>query len=211
MTLYLYDIHRIENYWDIPLNQFKNLMESNQLWIKSEFLRYQLAKVFTTKVLQMYGAPDWDKTQEKSAKRRKTEKADEPKKAKKKAFLETPEGEPFVEIFRAIHMFHLTPDELSCLKEDNIVPASWFDEVYQYGYHLFMNTLGVDHKSDKYSCRFGFEFPFSERLLTSSDEDEFSTSDFFFAGSKWKLIIGVGIQCETHWEGRAEGRGVSRD
>jgi len=150
--------------------------------------------------------------------------------------LERTDGESFLDLFKAIHYVHMKPDEIASIKEDNIIPTQWINEIYQYHYHLLTNTLDVYYqqcghpdnnnnnnndnnepskpshtaitatggsnnintvKNDKYSCRLGFEFRDIDRLASHIDTDEeISSSEFYFAGSKWKLIIGIGQKDE---------------
>eukprot|EP01118_Nematostelium_gracile_P007343 TRINITY_DN2389_c0_g1_i4.p1 TRINITY_DN2389_c0_g1~~TRINITY_DN2389_c0_g1_i4.p1 ORF type:complete len:268 (+),score=53.61 TRINITY_DN2389_c0_g1_i4:167-970(+) len=163
-------------------------MECNQLWIGSEYRRYLLAKKYTLKNLKMKN--------ENSQKRRKvTQEKAENGWQKGKSLLELPEGNDYVEIFKALRLYHLKSDELRLVGEDCILPVSWIDKVYKYGYLLYNSNLSEEHKTDEYCARFGFELAYNPDALLDI-QNEYGTSDFYFAGSKWRIIVGVGSKEE---------------
>jgi hypothetical protein len=59
---------------------------------------------------------------------------------------------------------------------------------------LLTASLGSLHSSEKFACRFGFEFKDVSKV--QDPDEEVLCHQFSFAGSRWKIVLGVGVKEE---------------
>ena len=128
---------------DIPCELMAKLIESPELFVmQTEFSVYVLLRLW----LYLKFHESWDGNPQEAVLKSHKFFQDHVK-STKKFFLETNEGQPFVQVFKHLRLSHLVNHhmDMEMLLTDRIIPQKWMYPVYQNQWQMLLKTdQGID-------------------------------------------------------------------